>query len=126
MTRLANDIVSTVFVRIVNFLTYPPPSLSSGSRLLSADGIILISNIAADEFAAELMSGMHNNETASRRVDDEIAQRRDCLDQCADQPDGLGMWMQLAIDLLRPAIRNRRARRQVALATIGFFWWATK
>src|SRR5215831_11638170 len=88
-----------------------PYGLMRGREVVDLDCIrSLISDIAADEFAAELMSGAHDDETAGGRVDHEITRSRDCLDQGTDQPNGLDVWMQLAIDLLKPAIGNRRTR----------------
>src|SRR5262249_51971127 len=98
-----------------------PYGLMCGREFVDLDCIrSSVSDIATDEFAAELMSGAHNDETASGRVDHEITRSRDCLDQGTDQPNGLDVRMQLAIDLLRPAIGNCRARPP---CRSRLYWW---
>jgi hypothetical protein len=44
----------------------------------------LVSNIAADELAAELIGGAHDRETAGCRIDHEVAAARDRLDELGD------------------------------------------
>jgi len=63
-------------------------------------------DVAADEIALHLKRGVLNDEAAGGRVDDEIAGARDRSNQPRDQASRLDMWMELAVNLLRPAAGN--------------------
>jgi hypothetical protein len=58
--------------------------------------------ITTDEIASELVGGLHHDEAASRRVDDHVAGLGGGTDQSGDQIDGLDMWVNAAVDFLRP------------------------
>src|SRR6516162_2957763 len=62
--------------------------------------------IAADEFAPELVGGVHHHEAAGGRVDDELARLGGGDDQPRNERDRLHVRMDAAIDLLRPARRD--------------------
>lgn len=63
-------------------------------------------DIAADEVAPELARGDHDGEGAGGRVDDQIAGFSEGGDEAPDQADRLYVGVELAVDLLWPAVRN--------------------
>jgi hypothetical protein len=76
----------------------------------------LVSNVAADEFAAEVVGGVHDDEAASGRVDYKVAQLRHSTDQPGDESDRLEVRVQFPIDPTPPfttcgpvIVRSRQA-----------------
>src|SRR5438552_2825829 len=60
----------------------------------------------ATKTSASTKRGMQHAEASRRRVDHQIARQCDGGDQPLDQADRLGMRMNLAINLLAPAVAN--------------------
>ena len=52
------------------------------------------------------MGGVHNDETASGRIDHQVARFSDGADQAGDEIDRLHMGMDFSVDFLRPAITD--------------------
>jgi hypothetical protein len=66
----------------------------------------LVGNVAADEFAAELLGGVHDDEAAGGRVNNKLSWLGNGTDQPPDKLDRLDVRMNCAVDLFRPAARD--------------------
>src|SRR6516165_3594385 len=66
----------------------------------------VVSEVAADEVAPELVRGVHDGEAASRRVYDKITRPSDGTDELSDETNRLDVGVKCAVDLFRPSVRN--------------------
>ena len=62
--------------------------------------------ITTDEIASELVGSLHDDEAASRRVDDHVAGLGGGANQSGDQTGRLDMWVNVTVGLLGPSIRD--------------------
>src|SRR5215831_14400417 len=66
----------------------------------------VVSEVAADEVAPELVRGVHDGEAAGCRIDDKVARLGNGGDQPSDETNWLDMRVNIPIDFLRPSVRN--------------------
>jgi hypothetical protein len=66
----------------------------------------VVSEVAADEVAPELVRGVHDDEAASRRVYDKITRPSNGIDELSDEADRLDVGVKFAVDFFRPSVRN--------------------
>ena len=66
----------------------------------------VVSEVAADEVAPELVRGVHDDEAASRRVYDKITRPSNGTDELSDETDRLDVGVKFAVDFFRPSVRN--------------------
>ena len=65
----------------------------------------VVSEVAADEVAPELVRGVHDDEAASRRVY-KITRPSNGTDELSDETDRLDVGVKFAVDFFRPSVRN--------------------
>jgi hypothetical protein len=80
--------------------------LGALAGMIELTGFSVEGDVTANEFTIEPMSGMHHDEAAGGGIDNQIARLRDSRDQARDEADRLNVWMDFAIDFLRPAVRD--------------------
>ena len=80
----------------------------------------VVSEVAADEVAPELVRGVHDDEAASRRVYDKITRPSNGTDELSDETDRLDVGVKFAVDFFRPAVSECVVAPR-ALASIGGF-----
>jgi len=66
----------------------------------------VVSEVAANEVAPELVRSVHDDEAASRRVYDKITRPSDGTDELSDETNRLDVGVKCAVDLFRPSVRN--------------------
>jgi hypothetical protein len=66
----------------------------------------VVSEVAANEVAPELVRGVHDDEATSRRVYDEITRPSNGADELSDETDRLDVGVKFAVDFFRPSVRN--------------------